>query len=477
MTADRTGRPWRGLALLVAGCFFMEIFDGTIVATAAPRMARSFGVQAVDLNATITVYLLTLGVFIPVSGWVADRFGARTVFGGAIAVFTLASGLCALSTSLGELNAVRVLQGAGGAMMVPVGRLVVLRAVDKKDMISAIAYLTWPALAAPLIAPALGGLIVTYASWRWIFVINIPLGLIAIVVTLRRVSNFRQERPAALDWWGFVLTGVSVGSIAYGLELVTGAHVAWPLVGLMTAAGIVLLAIAVFHLLRTAHPLLNLRVLRIRTFRLFNLGGSWYRLAIAAVPFLLPLMFQDAFGWSPVKAGVLVIAVFVGNIGIKPTTTPLMRRFGFRAILVCADLGSALTIFLCAFLTADTPLPLIAVLLTASGSFRSVGFTVYNTLAFADIPAAELSSANTLSAAVQQLTMGLGVAAGALALRVGTLISALLPPGTPNATRPFGIAFALISMLPLVALAESARLDRHAGSSIRSSRQPAMPKT
>ena len=200
--ARRRGeRPvWTGLALLVAGAFFMENLDGTIIATAAPRMARSFGVPSVELNVVITAYLLALGVFIPVSGWIADRFGARLVFSGAIVLFTVSSGLCALSTSLGELTAARVLQGMGGAMMVPVGRLVVLRAANKADIIRVIAYLTWPALVAPVVAPALGGALVTYASWRWIFVLNLPLGLVALLVAVRIVPNLRPGRPAGLDW-------------------------------------------------------------------------------------------------------------------------------------------------------------------------------------------------------------------------------------------------------------------------------------
>jgi EmrB/QacA subfamily drug resistance transporter len=453
---------WRGLALLVAGAFFMENLDGTIVSTAAPRMAQSFGVPAVQLNITITAYLLTLGVLIPVSGWVADRFGAQRIFAAAIAIFTVASGLCALSTSLPELTATRVLQGVGGAMMVPVGRLVVLRRTDKADLINAIAYLTWPALAAPVIAPALGGVLTTYASWRWIFVINLPLGVAAFLVTLRIVPNVRDLGRGALDWWGFVLTGVGLAAVVYGLEVITDGKVSWVSFGLAIGAGVVLLGLAVAHLTHSTRPLLDLRVFRIATFRVTNGGGTFFRMAIGAAPFLLPLMFQDGFGWSPVKSGLLVIAVFVGNIGIKPWTTPILRRFGFRTVLVGSGLMAAATLAICALFTASTPLPLMVVDLVLSGVFRSIGFTAYNTIVFADVPAAEMSNANTLSSTIQQLTMGLGVAIGAIALQIGTHA---LGSGA-SARSPFAVAFLIIAALPVLAVLEAIRLDPHAGASI-----------
>jgi EmrB/QacA subfamily drug resistance transporter len=392
------------LALLVAGAFFMENLDGTVIATAAPRMAHSFDVPAVDLNVAITAYLLTLGVFIPVSGWVADRVGARTVFVVALAVFTIASGLCAISRDLDELTAVRILQGIGGAMMVPVGRMVVLRSTAKSDLISAIAYLAWPALAAPIIAPALGGLLTTYASWRWIFVLNLPLGVAELVIAQRLVPNLRRVGRVGLDWRGFLLTSAGLTSSVYGLEVVTEGDVDWAVVGFAVATGMVLMLWAVRHLRRTRHPLLDLEVFRIPTFRVTNLGGSLFRLAIGATPFLLPLMFQDAFGWTPIKSGLLVIAAFIGNMGIKPFTTPILRRFGFRTVLIGAGVAAGATIGLCAALTARTPLAVIAVVLVAGGVFRSIGFTAYNTIVFADVTSAKMSDANTLTSTIQQLT-------------------------------------------------------------------------
>jgi EmrB/QacA subfamily drug resistance transporter len=455
--------------LLVAGAFFMEQLDGTIIATAAPRMAQSFGVRPVDVNVVITAYLLTLAVLIPASGWLADRFGARTIFATAITVFTVASGLCATSVNLGELTAMRVLQGVGGAMMVPVGRLVVLRSTRKIDLIDAMAYLTWPALAAPVLAPAVGGVLTTYASWRWIFVINLPLGVVALFFALRMVPNVPNTEQAGLDWRGFAWTGIGLTAVVYGLEQATADRVAWATVGAATVVGLVFLALAVRHLQRTRHPLLDLSALKIPTFRVMFLGGSAYRLAIGAVPFLLPLMFQDEFGWSPVKSGLLVIFVFIGNIGIKPTTGPLLRRFGFRTVIVGAASAGALTLVLCAVVTANTPLVLVAVLLLASGVFRSIGFTAYNTVAFADVSTDKVGSANTLAATAQQLTMGLGVAAGALALRVGSPLGDHLAIGDP-AHRPYAVAFLLIAAIAAVSVVDSARLTADAGAAINPGR-------
>jgi MFS family permease len=363
------------------------------------------------------------------------------------------------------LTAVRVLQGIGGAMMVPVGRLVVLRGTAKSDLISAIAYLTWPALAAPIIAPVLGGLLTTYASWRWIFVINLPLGVAALVITLRIVPNLREAGHVGLDWRGFLLTGAGITTLVYGLEVVTYGKVDWAVVLLAVAAGLLLIFWAVRHLRRAQHPLLDLDIFRIPTFRVTNLGGSLFRLGIGATPFLLPLMFQDAFGWTPVKSGLVVIAVFVGNMGIKPFTTPILRRWGFRTVLVGAGVAAGLTIGLCATFTAGTPLALIALVLMASGVFRSIGFTAYNTIVFADVSAGEVSNANTLSSTIQQLTMGLAVALGAVALQAGSpLARAVGADSSP--TRPFSAAFLLIGALPILGAVESARLKPHAGSTI-----------
>ena len=452
----------RNIALLVAGTFFMENLDGTILTTAAPSIGRSLGVPSVAVGITITAYLLTLAVLIPLSGWITRRLGSRRIFLAAIAIFTLASVLCALSTNLPELTIMRVLQGIGGAMMVPVGRLAVLRVTDRADLIRAIALLTWPALLAPIVAPLAGGIITTYFTWHWIFLINVPLGIVAFFAALRIIPTEERESPPRLDWLGLVLTCTGLGSLVYlgsllaerdpGMILTIG----WAVVGF----GLVGLAIA--HQLRAPHPLLDLRALRIETFRLSHAGGSLFRLTVNAVPFLLPLLFQDVFGYSPLLSGALVLFVFVGNLAIKPATTSLLRRFGFPAVIVAASAAAALSMALMALLSSSTPLWVVIVLLTASGVARSTGFTAYNTIAFADVERVEMTDANTLASTLQQLAAGFGVAVGAVALRLGDSFG--------SGSGAFGFAFAVLALLTALATVEGLLLSKSAGENIRPAR-------
>jgi EmrB/QacA subfamily drug resistance transporter len=462
---DEPATVSRGLALLVAGSYFMEILDGTVIAPAAPHIAADLGVAAVDINVAITAYVLTLAVLIPVSGWLADRFGARRVFLTAVAVFTLASVGCAAAVDLPMLVATRVLQGVGGAMMVPVGRLVVLRTTAKARLVQAIAYLTWPALVAPVLAPAIGGALSTYASWRWIFVINVPLGVAAFVLARRLVPDIRAERPVALDRRGFALTAVGVAALVIGLESL-GSATPRP-VAVVVALGIAAAALvaAVFSLLRSPNPLLDLRILKIDTYRVTAAGGSVFRSIISAIPFLLALFFQLGLGWSAAQAGLVVIALFLGNVAIKPTTTPLMRRFGIRTVMLAAIVASAACLVGMAFVTAATPLVLLLPLLVASGVFRSVGFTTYNSVAFADVEAARMTHATTLNSTLQELGAGVGVAVGALLVRLGAPVSHAIGLGG-GADQPFRVAFVLLAVLLVVPLIEGLLLDRTAGNAV-----------
>jgi EmrB/QacA subfamily drug resistance transporter len=456
----------RGLALLVAGAFFMEILDGTVIAPAAPHIATDLGIRAVDVNIAISGYLVTVAVFIPISGWAADRFGVRRVFSTAIAIFTLASIGCALAPNLATLTGTRVLQGVGGALMVPVGRLAVLRATAKPDLIRAIAYLTWPALLAPVLAPAVGGLLSQYASWRWIFVINVPLGVAGLLLARRLVPDLRAPGGVQpLDRRGVVLTTVGVAALMVAVENVGAGAVGVPVLvtGLVVAA--VVLTAAVLHLLRAPAPLLDLRILRVASYRVTAAGGSAYRMVIVAVPFLLPLLFQLGFGWSAAQAGLVVIALFAGNVGVKPATTPLMRRFGLRSVLLAAIPASAVCLLGIAALTPSTPLPLLLGLLALSGIFRSVGFSAFNSLAFADVEPDRMTPANTLMTTLQELGAGLGVAVGALLLRLGDPVSvALHLPDDP--ITPFRVAFVLLAVLLAVPLGQVLRLSRSAGSQV-----------
>lgn len=456
------GQAWNPrLALLVAAAFFMEFLDGTILATAIPSISAEFGVAPADVNITMTAYLLTVAVGIPISGWLAERFGARRVFCTALAVFTLASLACALSPDLATLTLSRIVQGAGGAMMVPVGTVVVLRGTPKSELLRATAFLVWPGLLAPVLAPLVGGALTTYLSWHWIFLINLPLGVAAFIAALRLVPVSPGNRERRLDWLGMILTTVGVGALVVGLELTNG-HSDSPWAAISAATGAAALIGAVLWMRRTPNPLFDLDVFRTRTFRAMATGGFIYRLTINSAPFLLPLMFQTGFGWTPLQAGIMVAAVFIGNIGIKPATTPLIQRFGFKAILVFASLAAAVTFVLCAFLTPDTPNVLIFALLVCSGAFRSIGFSAYASLQYADIVPDHLTSANTVSATLSQLATGAGIAVAALLIRLFDGVSAYPADGAGA----FRVTFLIMAALLLVSTVDSALLPRHAGAAV-----------
>ena len=451
----------RPLALLVAGTFFMENLDGTIIATAAPAIADDLGVAPVDVNAAMTGYLIAVAVGLPISGWLTDRFGARRILLAAIAIFTLASALCALSTELWMLVAARILQGLGGAMMVPVGRLAVLRVTAKSEMIDAIAYLTWPALLAPVIAPLLGGWIVTVASWHWIFLINIPLGVLAFVVGARIVPAVRAA-VAPLDWVGFLLCAGSLASLMIGIELLrpSASGGVEPLVLVATVSVIIFFLATGAWFRRTTNPLLHFGILRVPSFRVTNVGGSVYRMIISAVPFLLPLMLQVGFGWSAVRAGFFVLLLFAGNVLIKPVTSPLLRGLGFRTVLIGSIVGGALALVAIALLQPTTPTWVMAMIFVLSGVFRSIGFSAYNSLQFADIDPADLADANTLSSTLQQVAAGLGVAVGALLLRLSD--EALGTPAEGPVTA-YSLTFVLLALIMMQPLVQAIRLHRSAG--------------
>jgi EmrB/QacA subfamily drug resistance transporter len=456
----------RNVALLVAGCYFMEMLDGTIVTTASPAIGRALHAPAAEIGLLVTAYLLTLAVLIPLSGWLARRFGNRVVFLSAIAIFTLASVGCASSTSVGELVGMRVLQGVGGAMMVPVGRTMVVSAAAKKDLLRVTSYVVWPGLLAPVLAPLAGGLLTTYASWHWIFLINVPLGVIAFAIAWRLVTNTEAAAPPPLDWAGVLLTCLGLGGMTYFAHLVSLPSPPLAQTVIFGVASAALLAGAVRHLRRTAHPLLNIRTLSIETFRVSQFGGSLYWLVVGAGPFLLPLLWQTQFGWSPVKSGAVVLFIFAGNVGIKPATTPLINRFGFRALLIFSAVVMAAAMAGLAFTTASTPLAVIAVLALISGIVRSTALTVYNTVGFADMPADQMRDANTLLATTTQLANGLSVAFAAVALRIG----GLFPGASRHPITSYAFAFCLLAVVSLVAAGEAMWLRRDAGDAVRASR-------
>ncbi|WP_244825251.1 MFS transporter [Caballeronia sp. TF1N1] len=457
-------RAQRGSSLiitLVAATFFMENLDGTIIATALPQMAHSFNVHPAEMSLGITAYLLTLAVFIPISGWAADRFGLRTVFGSAIAVFTAASVLCATTSTLPAFAAARVLQGIGGAMMVPVGRLAVLRATPKNDLMRAIAIITWPGLVAPVIGPPLGGFITTYSSWRWIFYLNVPLGIIGFLLTLRFIDNVRADAKRRFDLVGFALCGIACTTLLYAMELIGRNETSWRYAGVLVIVGVVASVASWWHLRRAAHPVVDLSALKVRTFAVAMGGGSLFRIAISAAPFLLPLMFQVGFGLNAFESGLLTLAVFAGNLSMKLITTPVMRRFGFRPVLIVNGVIAALSLAVMSLLTASTPTFVIVALLFASGLSRSLQFTALNTLSFADVPKSQMSAASALSSTLFQMTMGVGVAVGAIALRFAEWLHG--HDAQSIATEDFSVAFLIVGLVGLIGVVDLFSLKRDAG--------------
>ncbi|MDE8850877.1 MFS transporter [Klebsiella pneumoniae] len=463
--SSRDERAFSAPALLVAGAFFMEFLDGTVIATALPDMARDFGVTAVELNIGISAYLITLAVLIPASGWIADRFGARAIFTLALAIFTLASVFCGLSTEVHIFVAMRILQGVGGALMVPVGRLAVLRTTPKHQLIKAIATLTWPALVAPIIGPPLGGFITRYASWHWIFFINVPLGLAAIILSLRIIPDIRETERRSFDLSGFITTSVAMVSLVTAMERLGDRQPQiWPTLAL-AALGFGCLLYSIRHFRRAAAPMVRLDALQVPTFRVTMYGGSLFRASISAVPFLLPLLFQVGFGMDPFHSGLLVLAVFVGNLTIKPATTPLIRWLGFRRLLLINGALNVCSLLACALLTPQTPVWAIMLILYLGGVFRSIQFTGVSTLAFADVPAAQMSDANTLFSTASQLVVGLGITLGAIGIRLGEQVGDWLHltelPGIS-----FRLSFVFIALICLVGMIDSLHLAKTAGSSV-----------
>ena len=447
------------LWLLVAGALFMEMLDGTVIATALPQIAGSFAVTPVDLSIGMTAYLVTAAAFIPVSGYLADRFSLRRVFASAIIGFTVASVLCALAQTLPQFIVARVLQGIAGAMMAPVGRLAVLRGTAKHELIRAISIMTWPALIAPVVGPPLGGFITTYASWRWIFLLNVPLGLVAVWLAWRRVSPARGEyRP--FDITGFLLTTSALAALLAGLDFAARPG---PLGWILLAAGLGVGAAAVHHASTAPHPMLDLSARRIPTFAYAVLwGGSAFRIAVSAVPFLTPYMLQIGFGMSAFDAGLLLLAAAAGNLVMKSITTPILNRFAFRRVLLGNGTIAAISIAACGLIGPHTATAVILVIYFIQGASRSMQFSAINTLGFADVPPTQTSAANAVSAMLNQMNTGMGVAFGALMLHAASLA---WPHGTPefHAT----IALAAAGLLCALSLPGALALPGDAGGNLR----------
>jgi EmrB/QacA subfamily drug resistance transporter len=445
--------------LVVATGLFMENMDQTVIATSLPAIARDLTVDPVILKLAFTSYLLGLAVFIPASGWAADRFGARIVFQTAMAVFTLGSIGCGLSDTLPALISYRAVQGIGGAMMVPVGRLIILRVVPKHQFLEAITYLTLPALVGPVIGPPLGGFITTYFHWRWIFWINVPACALGITMAALYLPEVKEEHPAAFDLKGFVLSGMGLSLLLFGLTLLGRSQAPRGDIALLIGVGAVFAWLYWRHARVTRNPVLDLSLLRIPTFQTGVLGGALFRIGIGAVPFLLPLMLQLGFGLDAFQSGLLTFAAAAGAMFMKAAAQPILNRFGFRPILVWNSLVSSLFLGLCALFTPSTPHIVILGVLLVGGFLRSLQFTGLNAISFADIEPRRMSSATSLSSVAQQVSISLGVATAAAVLE-------MLRSGrgeTALTISDFSPGFIVVALISALSSAVHARLPLDAG--------------
>ena len=457
----------RLVPLIVAVALFMENMDSTVIATSLPAIAADLHTSPLTLKLAVTSYLLSLAVFIPASGWTADRFGARQVFRAAIAVFIVGSIGCAMATSLSSFVAARIVQGIGGAMMTPVGRLVLVRSIDKRALIDAMAWVTVPALIGPVIGPPLGGFITTYFSWHWIFLINVPIGLIGIFLVTRFIEDIKAETPERFDLVGMVLAGLGVAGLAFGLSVVGLDLLPWPLVAALIGGGGVSMLAYLAHARRTSSPVLDFSLLALPTFGASFLGGFLFRLGVGALPFLLPLLMQLGFGLSPLQSGLITFAAALGAIGMKAMAAPIVRHFGFRRVLIINSVICSLFLAACASFTPSMPVAFIVALLLIGGFFRSLQFTAINAMAYADVEPARMSRATTLASVGQQLSISTGVAVGGLAVEAAVHLRS----HTAITAADFPAAFLLVAAISATSAFIFARLPPDAGSEM-AGRQP-----
>lgn len=458
------------VSLVVAIAFFMQFLDTTAVNTAIPVMADAFGTDVVHLSTGITSYLMALAIFIPVSGWIADRFGTRKVFCGAIGFFILSSTLCGTSQNLLQFVIYRIMQGMAGAMMSPVGRLAVLKVTPKDELPAAMNYITVPALVAPIVGPLVGGYLTTFWSWRWIFYLNVPISIVCILLAWRyipaeepRMGKAAVKKP--FDWLGFVLSGVALAGFMYGVEMFSKTDIPYLVSASIVGASLLILFLNVRHAKRIAAPLIDYSVMKVRTYSITIWVGSVSRIVIGAFPYLVPLMFQEGFGLSPFESGLLFLSTMVGNLSMKSATVWIIRRFQFRSILLVNGFLVALFTFFTALLLPDTPVWIIVLTLFCSGLVRSMQFSSLTTLAFADIAERKMTSANTLYSTIQQMSTGMGIAVGAVALRFANMIH----DGVPGRyTVPdFRLAFIFVAAVGFLHLFGYSFLRPTAGDAVR----------
>lgn len=445
---------------VVAVAFLMEQLDSTILVTAIPRMAGDLAVSPLALNLAITTYILALAIFIPVSGWFADRFGERRIFVVALSTFTLGSVLCGTAQDFPMLILTRALQGFGGAMMTPVGRLILIRSFPRSDLITAMTYATLPAIIGPVVGPLLGGVLTEYMSWRWVFFVNIPFGLIGVVLALRFLEDTKSDATAKFDFPGFLMTGLGFCLLEFGIENVSRPAVPVPAIIAIIVTALILLVGFFFYARRVAAPAVDLTLFRHRSFRVATLFGGLCRVGFNGVPFLLPLMLQVGFGISPLVSGSLTFVSALSSLVVRPTLKFVLKRVGFKAVLIGSALCGVLVIAAFALLDATTPYWIIIALVAVFGLVRACQFMSSNTLAYADIPPAQLSRATSLGGVLQQLSVSFGVSIGAM------LLGLVAWGGAPLTAARFHEVFLLGCVVPLLGIPGFLFLNRADGASV-----------
>ena len=445
--------------LIVAVALFMENMDSTVIATSLPAIAQALGTNPLALKLAVTSYLLALAIFIPASGWIADRFGARNVFRSAIVIFVLGSIGCALSSSLPQFVLARILQGAGGAMMTPVGRLILVRSIDKRVLVNAMALVTIPALIGPICGPPLGGFITTYFSWHWIFIINVPIGILGVAMATFFIPDIQAERPPAFDFIGFILSGLGIGGLAFGFSVLGLALLPPRWIAALIGVGAIAAAAYVLHARRTPAPILDLGLFKFATFRASIFGGFMFRLGVGALPFLLPLLLQIGFHLTPFQSGLITFTGALGSMFMKAAIASVLKRFGYRNVLIYNSLVSAAFLAACASFVPGMPFSAMIAILLSGGFFRSLQFTSINTIAYAEIEPRLMSRATALVSAAQQLSLSTGVAIGALVVELTLRLKHSAAMGAAD----FPPAFLAIGALSAAAALIFRRLAPEAG--------------
>jgi EmrB/QacA subfamily drug resistance transporter len=455
-------RPFILTPLIVACALFMENLDSTIIATSLPAIAADLKQDPIALKLALTSYLLAQAVFIPASGWVADRFGSKKVFRAALVVFTIGSILCALSSTLPQFVGARIFQGCGAAMMTPVGRLTLLRSVDRSEIVRAMAYLTMPALIGPILGPPLGGFISTYLHWRWNFWINVPVGIVGVILTSLYIPDIRDENVAAFDLRGFLLSGLGLPSLIFGLTVLGRGSIGLGINIALIVAGLLLMGFYIRHARNIPNPILELRLLRIPTFLASVAGGFLFRIGVGATPFLLPLLFQLGFGMTPFQSGLTTFVATAGALVMKATAATALGRFGFRSTLIFNAVISAAFLAGNGWFQPDTPQFVLLAALFVGGFFRSLQFTALNALAYADVSDSDVSKATSFSAVVQQLSLSSGVAIAAAVVEETRRLS----PSGEITFGDFPPAFFVVGAITAASALIFRRLSPDAGASL-----------